>query len=73
MSIFGATETGALFTSDRDFATDKAWNYVRREGWSLDATEMEERGENVYEVIAKAGVTTLIGTFEPVPKRASSS
>ena len=61
MSIFGATETGALLTSKRDFAIDKEWSYVRLEGKAAGHVEMEPRGENTFEVVAKASWPALIG------------
>ena len=65
MSIFGATETGALLTSKRDFANDKVWSYVRLEGKAVGHVEMEPRGENTFEVVAKASWPALIGTSRP--------
>lgn len=54
-SQYGTTETGALMTSNRDFDTDKAWNYVRNEGLIAKYLELEPHGNGVFEVIVKDG------------------
>lgn len=54
-SQYGTTETGALMTSNRDFATDKAWNYVRNEGLISQYLELIPQGSNTFEVVVKDG------------------
>ena len=61
MSIFGSTETGALLTSHRDYRTDKTWSYVRIEGKNAPHVEMEPRGEDTFEVVAKASLPAILG------------
>lgn len=54
-SQYGTTETGALMTSNRDFKTDKAWNYVRNEGLISQYLELIPQGSNTFEVVVKDG------------------
>ncbi|PCH34315.1 L-aminoadipate-semialdehyde dehydrogenase [Wolfiporia cocos MD-104 SS10] len=54
-AIYGTTETGSLLGSKRDFAKDKAWNWLRAEGPIADHLVMEDRGEGTYESIVKDG------------------
>ena len=48
-------ETGALLTSVRDTATDKAWNWLRAEGRIVDYLELLPQGSDTFEVIVKDG------------------
>jgi hypothetical protein len=43
--MFSSIQTGALLNSKRDFATDKAWNWLRAEGPILEYMVMEDRGD----------------------------
>lgn len=55
ISQYGATETGSLMTSNRDFKGDKAWNYVRNEGLIAEHLELVPQGGNMFEVVVKEG------------------
>jgi len=48
-------ESGPLFSSDRDFATDKNWQWLRCEGAIARYTELLPQGDGTVEVIVKAG------------------
>ncbi|KZT73346.1 L-aminoadipate-semialdehyde dehydrogenase [Daedalea quercina L-15889] len=54
-AIYGTTETGSLLSSERDFAADKAWNWLRMEGRIADYLVMEDRGSGTYESVVKDG------------------
>lgn len=55
-SQYGTTETGALLTSRRDFATDKAWNWLRVEGLIAQYLELiPQGGNNMFEVVVRDG------------------
>ncbi|KAI0726890.1 L-aminoadipate-semialdehyde dehydrogenase [Fomitopsis betulina] len=54
-AIFGTTETGSLLTSERDFAADKAWNWLRLQGRIRDYLVMEDRGSETYESVVLDG------------------
>ena len=59
-SQYGTTETGALLTSRRDYATDKAWNWLRIEGLIKQYIELVPRGSSgdgsdMVEVVVKDG------------------
>ncbi|BEI91212.1 uncharacterized protein CcaverHIS019_0400320 [Cutaneotrichosporon cavernicola] len=64
-SQYGTTETGALMTSNRDFKTDKAWNYVRNEGLISNYLDLEPRGSNTFEVVVKDGWPAKIMSNRP--------
>jgi len=63
--MFPSCQTGALLNSKRDFATDKAWNWLRAEGPILQYMIMEDRGDNVFEMINKDGWPPKIETNRP--------
>jgi long-subunit acyl-CoA synthetase (AMP-forming) len=65
LGIYGTTETGGLLNSKRDFATDKAWNWLRAEGLILEYMVMEDRGSNSFEIIIKDGWPPKIDTNRP--------
>ncbi|BEI83428.1 hypothetical protein CcaverHIS002_0400320 [Cutaneotrichosporon cavernicola] len=65
MEAYGTTETGALMTSNRDFKTDKAWNYVRNEGLISNYLDLEPRGSNTFEVVVKDGWPAKIMSNRP--------
>ncbi|TFK46758.1 L-aminoadipate-semialdehyde dehydrogenase [Heliocybe sulcata] len=65
LSIYGLTETGSLMNSNRDFATDKAWNCVRPLPGASAFLVFEERGEATYEVVVKEGWPPKIETNRP--------
>jgi hypothetical protein len=54
-STYGTTETGAVMHSQRDFATDKAWNWVRAQGKIVDFLQMEDRNGGLLECVVKDG------------------
>ncbi|KAH9923666.1 L-aminoadipate-semialdehyde dehydrogenase [Fomitopsis serialis] len=54
-AIFGSTETGSFLSSDRNFADDKAWNWLRVEGRIADYLLMEDRGSDTYESVVLDG------------------
>lgn len=55
ISIYGTTETGSLLNSRRDYASDKGWNWLRREGPIVEYSTMEDRGAGTYELVVKDG------------------
>ncbi|KAL1412125.1 hypothetical protein Q8F55_003125 [Vanrija albida] len=55
MSVFGTTETGALMSSKRDYATDKAWNWVRAEGLVAKYIELVPHGNDTFEIVVLDG------------------
>lgn len=65
LSIYGTTETGSLMNSQRDFETDKDWNWVRPLASSAQYLVMESHGSNTYEVIVKHGYPPKIETNRP--------
>ena len=48
-------KTGSLLTSERDYANDKAWNWLRMEGRICDYLVMEDRGSGTYESVVLDG------------------
>lgn len=54
-SQYGTTETGALLTSRREYADDKAWNWLRVEGLIAQYLELIPQGSNSFEVVVKDG------------------
>ncbi|KAH7098977.1 L-aminoadipate-semialdehyde dehydrogenase [Auriculariales sp. MPI-PUGE-AT-0066] len=65
LSIYGTTETGSLMNSQRDFTTDKLWNWVRPLVGSAPFLEFEDHGANTYELIVKDGYPPKIETNRP--------
>ncbi|KAJ7493419.1 L-aminoadipate-semialdehyde dehydrogenase [Mycena galericulata] len=65
LSIYGTTETGSILNSEREFATDKNWNWVRAKGLILDYLVMEPRGDNTFEAVVKDGYPPKIETNRP--------
>ncbi|KZT19362.1 acetyl-CoA synthetase-like protein [Neolentinus lepideus HHB14362 ss-1] len=65
LSIYGLTETGSLMNSNRDFESDKAWNWVRPLPGSAPYLVFEERGEGTYEVVVRDGYPPKIETNRP--------
>ncbi|KZO94102.1 acetyl-CoA synthetase-like protein [Calocera viscosa TUFC12733] len=62
---YGLTEMGQIFTSFRDFKTDKGWNWLRGTGpWAkrglMDWIKFEDRGEDVFELIVLDGYPTKV-------------
>ena len=49
------SKTGSLLTSERDYANDKAWNWLRMEGRICDYLVMEDRGSGTYESVVLDG------------------
>ncbi|KAJ7746849.1 L-aminoadipate-semialdehyde dehydrogenase [Mycena maculata] len=64
-SIYGTTETGSIFNSEREMATDKNWNWLRARGLILDYIVMEPRGDNTFEAVVKDGYPPKIETNRP--------
>lgn len=60
LSIYGTTETGSLLNSNRDYKTDKAWNWIRPFGLGPQYLDFEDRGNNTFEVVVKAGYPALV-------------
>lgn len=58
-------QTGSLIKSTRDFANDKAWNWLRVEGPIADYIVMEERGSNTFESVVKDGWPAKIQSNRP--------
>ncbi|KAG8964763.1 hypothetical protein FRC03_001374 [Tulasnella sp. 419] len=56
---YGLTETGQLLTSFRDFANDKAWNYMRPNAYTKQYLRFEDRGDNCYELVVTNGFRTM--------------
>lgn len=54
-SQYGTTETGALLTSRRDYASDKAWNWLRVEGLIASYLDLVPRGSGTYEAVVRDG------------------
>ncbi|KAL0568452.1 hypothetical protein V5O48_013531 [Marasmius crinis-equi] len=65
LSIYGTTETGSLMNSDRDFATDKAWNWVRPTPLSKQFINFEPQGNNTFEVVVLDGYPPKIQSNRP--------
>ena len=65
VDTFAPLQTGGLLNSKRDFATDKAWNWLRAEGLILEYMVMEDRGGNTFEFINKDGWPPKIETNRP--------
>ncbi|KIY43648.1 acetyl-CoA synthetase-like protein [Fistulina hepatica ATCC 64428] len=65
LSIYGTTETGSLMNSNRDYATDKLWNWVRPLPSSKAFLVMEPRGDNTFEVVVKDGYPPKIESNRP--------
>ena len=63
--VFSLCQTGGLLNSKRDFAIDKAWNWLRAEGPILQYMVMEDRGDNTFEMINKHGWPPKIETNQP--------
>jgi long-subunit acyl-CoA synthetase (AMP-forming) len=54
-SQYGTTETGALLTSRRAYASDPAWNWLRIEGLIAEYLELVPRGSGTFEAVVKDG------------------
>ncbi|KZW00808.1 acetyl-CoA synthetase-like protein [Exidia glandulosa HHB12029] len=65
LSIYGTTETGSLMNSNRDFTTDKFWNWVRPLAGSAHYLVFEDRGSGTYELVVKDGYPPKIETNRP--------
>ncbi|SJK99598.1 related to LYS2  len=65
LSIYGTTETGSLMNSNRDFATDKLWNWTRPLPGSVNYLVWEPQGGDTFEVIVKDGYPPKIETNRP--------
>lgn len=52
VSRFGSAECGFMLSSDRDFATDTDWQYLRSDD-SASLLSFEPREENLYELVVK--------------------
>ncbi|KAK0470220.1 L-aminoadipate-semialdehyde dehydrogenase [Desarmillaria tabescens] len=65
LSIYGTTETGALMNSNRDFATDKLWNWTRPLTGSANYLVWEPQGGDTFEVVVKDGYPSKIETNRP--------
>lgn len=68
LSIYGTTETGSLLNSNRDYKTDKAWNWIRPFGLGPQYLDFEDRGNNTFEVVVKAGYPALVRLILCLPK-----
>ncbi|KAJ3777681.1 L-aminoadipate-semialdehyde dehydrogenase [Lentinula raphanica] len=55
LSIYGSTEIGVTMDSDRDFTSDKKWNWLRPTVLSKQYIVMEPRGEDTFECVIKDG------------------
>ncbi|CCM04467.1 uncharacterized protein FIBRA_06647 [Fibroporia radiculosa] len=64
-AIYGTTETGSLIKSTRNFAIDKAWNWLRMEGPIADYMVMEDRGSGTFESVVKDGWPAKIQSNRP--------
>ncbi len=62
---WGLTETGAVLSSKRDYATDKDWNWLRAEGLVVDYLVAEHRGADTYELVVKDGWPAKIASNRP--------
>jgi hypothetical protein len=49
-----------MISSLRDFAKDKAWNWVRAEGKVRDFMRMEDRGGGIFECVCLKGWPALV-------------
>ncbi|KAL1746963.1 hypothetical protein HDZ31DRAFT_32891 [Schizophyllum fasciatum] len=65
LSIYGTTETGSLMNSQRDFVTDKLWNWVRPLPSSKAFLVFEPRGNAAFELVVKDGYPPKIETNRP--------
>ncbi|KAK0493925.1 L-aminoadipate-semialdehyde dehydrogenase [Armillaria luteobubalina] len=65
LSIYGTTETGSLMNSNRDFVTDKLWNWTRPLLGSANYLVWEPQGGDTFEVIVKDGYPPKIETNRP--------
>ncbi|KAG7444789.1 L-aminoadipate-semialdehyde dehydrogenase [Guyanagaster necrorhizus] len=65
LSIYGTTETGSLMNSNRDFSTDKLWNWTRPLLGSANYLVWEPQGGDTFEVIVKDGYPPKIETNRP--------
>lgn len=54
-SQYGTTETGALLTSRRAFAEDRAWNWLRVEGLIAAYLDLVPRGGGTFEAVVRDG------------------
>lgn len=52
-------------TSLRDYATDKAWNYLRDEGRIKQYSRFEERAGGLYELIVLDGWPAKVKSNRP--------
>ncbi|KAK0470229.1 L-aminoadipate-semialdehyde dehydrogenase [Desarmillaria tabescens] len=65
LSVFGATETGFMMDSDRDFATDKLWNWNHPFIGSANYLVWEPQGGDTFELIVKDGYPPKVETNRP--------
>ncbi|KAG2088169.1 L-aminoadipate-semialdehyde dehydrogenase [Suillus discolor] len=70
IGYYGATETGQLMTSFRDFETDKGWNWTRAKGPYVntnvnDYLRFEPLGGDTYELLVLDGWPHK-ATFDPM-------
>ncbi|EJU02829.1 L-aminoadipate-semialdehyde dehydrogenase [Dacryopinax primogenitus] len=67
---YGLTEMGQIFTSFRDFKTDKGWNWLRGDGpWAkkglMNWIKFENRGDDVFELVVLDGYPTKVMSNRP--------
>ncbi|ESK87402.1 l-aminoadipate-semialdehyde dehydrogenase [Moniliophthora roreri MCA 2997] len=65
LSIYGITETGSLMNSERDFATDKGWKWVRPFTSSKPYLRFEPQGNDTFEVVVLDGYPPKIQSNRP--------
>ncbi|OCH88468.1 L-aminoadipate-semialdehyde dehydrogenase [Obba rivulosa] len=65
LSHYGSTETGGLLSSKRDFARDKAWNWLRIHGPVADYITLEDRGAGTFELVVRDGYPAKIVSNRP--------
>ncbi|GHJ89085.1 hypothetical protein NliqN6_5487 [Naganishia liquefaciens] len=65
ISVYGTTETGAIFNSRRDYTKDKEWNWLRNEGPIADYIRLEPQGSRTFELIVMDGWPAKIMSNQP--------
>ncbi|KAL8287059.1 hypothetical protein RQP46_004065 [Phenoliferia psychrophenolica] len=65
LGLYGATETGQLMTSMREYATDKEWQWNRVDPVFAPFCVLEPRDGGAFELVCKAGWPKLVVTNRP--------
>ncbi|KAJ3986293.1 L-aminoadipate-semialdehyde dehydrogenase [Lentinula detonsa] len=65
LSIYGTSETGTIMNSEREFSTDKKWNWVRPTALSKHYMIMEPQGNDTFECVVKDGYPAKVVSNRP--------